>query len=183
MAKVGQKIKSKKASEKTNKSDTSIPMTDKSKSSDSDQPEKLVEKSDANEERFPGTTSVLNRKFDELPVSEPILKAVKEMGFTEMTEVQWKCIPHLLECRDVMASAKTGSGKTLAFLIPVVDLILKVSLQPRNGTGAIIISPTRELSLQTYSILKVCYLLIYYMCIGTDSPYPNSNRFGNGWKQ
>ncbi|KAA3672627.1 ATP-dependent RNA helicase DDX18/HAS1 [Paragonimus westermani] len=76
------------------------------------------------------------------------------MGFTKMTEIQEKCLPHLLEHRDVMACAKTGSGKTLAFIIPVVELMLQLGLQPRNGTGAIIISPTRELSLQTYSVLR-----------------------------
>ncbi|VDD79419.1 unnamed protein product [Mesocestoides corti] len=105
-------------------------------------------------ENFPGTLPILSHKFADLPVAEPIKKALNDMGLIEMTEIQWKCIPHLLECRDVMASAKTGSGKTLAFLVPVVDLILKLGLQSRNGTGAIIISPTRELSLQTYSVLK-----------------------------
>ncbi|KAL5109090.1 putative ATP-dependent RNA helicase pitchoune [Taenia crassiceps] len=103
---------------------------------------------------FPGTAPILSHNFADLPISEPIKRALNDMNLTEMTEIQWKCIPQLLECRDVMASAKTGSGKTLAFLIPVVDLILKLGLQSRNGTGAIIISPTRELSLQIYSVLK-----------------------------
>lgn len=107
------------------------------------------------EEQFPGTAPMLSHKFADLEIADPVKQALGEMGLTDMTEIQWKCIPHLLECRDVMASAKTGSGKTLAFLIPVVELILKLGLQSRNGTGAIIISPTRELSLQTYSVLKV----------------------------
>ncbi|VDP92418.1 unnamed protein product [Echinostoma caproni] len=105
-------------------------------------------------ESTPGTGLVLEGLFDELPISEPIKKALRAMGFTKMTEIQQNCLPQLLEHRDVMACAKTGSGKTLAFIIPVVELMLQLGLQPRNGTGAVIISPTRELSLQTYSVLR-----------------------------
>ncbi|CAH8460844.1 unnamed protein product [Heterobilharzia americana] len=106
------------------------------------------------DEAQPGTSVALTGKFEELPISEPIMRAIKEMGFTHMTDIQQQCIPQLLEHRDLMACAKTGSGKTLAFLIPVVELMLKLGLQPRNGTGAVIISPTRELSLQTYGVLR-----------------------------
>jgi ATP-dependent RNA helicase DDX18/HAS1 len=45
----------------------------------------------------------------------------------------------------LLGAAKTGSGKTLAFLIPVVELLSKVKWASRNGTGAVVISPTREL--------------------------------------
>ncbi|CAL8078366.1 unnamed protein product [Calicophoron daubneyi] len=105
-------------------------------------------------EPLPGTGLVLNGLFSELPISDSIKKALESMGLTKMTEIQEKCMPVLLEHRDVMACAKTGSGKTLAFIIPVVELMLQLGMQPRNGTGAIIISPTRELSLQTYSVLR-----------------------------
>lgn len=87
-------------------------------------------------------------------VSSSTLKGISEMGFTAMTEIQEKSIPPLLEGRDLVGSAKTGSGKTLAFLVPVVELIYKLKFMPRNGTGAIIISPTRELSMQTFGVLK-----------------------------
>nr|CAH7728302.1 unnamed protein product [Callosobruchus chinensis] len=76
------------------------------------------------------------------------------MGFTTMTEIQARSIPPLLEGRDLVGSAKTGSGKTLAFLVPSVELIYKLKFMPRNGTGVIIISPTRELSMQTFGVLK-----------------------------
>jgi len=56
------------------------------------------------------------------------------MGFTNMTEIQAKAIPPLLEGRDLVGAAKTGSGKTLAFLIPAIDLIYKLKFMPRNGT-------------------------------------------------
>lgn len=63
-----------------------------------------------------------------------------------MTHIQARSIPHLLKGRDVMGAAKTGSGKTLAFLIPAVELLIKSGFQQKNGTGIIIISPTRELA-------------------------------------
>uniref|UniRef100_A0A8D2CVJ2 ATP-dependent RNA helicase n=1 Tax=Sciurus vulgaris TaxID=55149 RepID=A0A8D2CVJ2_SCIVU len=81
-------------------------------------------------------------------VNENTLKAIKEMGFTNMTEIQHRSIRPLLEGRDLLAAAKTGSGKTLAFLIP------KLKFMPRNRTGALILSPTRELAMQTFGVLK-----------------------------
>ncbi|XP_043269881.1 probable ATP-dependent RNA helicase pitchoune [Venturia canescens] len=87
-------------------------------------------------------------------VCENTLKAIVEMGFENMTEIQARSIPPLLEGRDLVGAAKTGSGKTLAFLIPAVELIYKLKFMPRNGTGCIIISPTRELSMQTFGVLK-----------------------------
>lgn len=94
--------------------------------------------------------------FDSLSdvVSEGTLSAVKDMGFTYMTEVQAKCIRLLLEGQDVLGAAKTGSGKTLAFLIPAIELLYKLGWKARNGTGVIIVSPTRELSMQTYGVLS-----------------------------
>lgn len=87
-------------------------------------------------------------------VSEPTLQGIEDMGFSTMTEIQAQTIPHLLEGRDLVGAAKTGSGKTLAFLIPAVELIYKLKFMPRNGTGVIIISPTRELSMQTFGVLR-----------------------------
>lgn len=76
------------------------------------------------------------------------------MGFTEMTEVQARTIPPLIAGRDVLGAAKTGSGKTLAFLIPAIELLARLKYKPRNGTGIIIISPTRELALQIFGVAK-----------------------------
>ncbi|XP_032771258.1 ATP-dependent RNA helicase DDX18 [Rattus rattus] len=87
-------------------------------------------------------------------VNENTLKAIEEMGFKHMTEIQHKSIRPLLEGRDLLAAAKTGSGKTLAFLIPVIELIVKLKFMPRNGTGVLILSPTRELAMQTFGVLK-----------------------------
>ncbi|PIK59141.1 putative ATP-dependent RNA helicase DDX18-like [Apostichopus japonicus] len=87
-------------------------------------------------------------------VCDETLKGLGDMGFTYMTEIQAKSIPHLLEGRDLLAAAKTGSGKTLAFLIPAIELIHKLKFMPRNGTGVLIISPTRELCMQIYGVVK-----------------------------
>lgn len=76
------------------------------------------------------------------------------MGFTQMTEVQAKTIPPLLEGRDVLGAAKTGSGKTVAFMIPAIELLLRKNFKPRNGTGVIIVSPTRELAIQIYGVAE-----------------------------
>eukprot|EP00126_Sphaerothecum_destruens_P007866 Sdes_comp20018_c0_seq2m12727 len=87
-------------------------------------------------------------------ISEQTLKAIETCGFTEMTDIQARSIPVLLEGKDVLGAAKTGSGKTLAFLIPVIELLYKLKFMPRNGTGAIIISPTRELALQIFGVAR-----------------------------
>ncbi len=71
-----------------------------------------------------------------------------------MTHIQARTIPHLLKGRDILGAAKTGSGKTLAFLIPAVELLLKANFTQKNGTGVIIITPTRELAQQIFDVAK-----------------------------
>uniref|UniRef100_A0A2I3GDQ5 ATP-dependent RNA helicase n=1 Tax=Nomascus leucogenys TaxID=61853 RepID=A0A2I3GDQ5_NOMLE len=83
-------------------------------------------------------------------VNENTLKAIKEMDFTNMTEIHHKSIRPLLESRDRLAAAKTGSGKTLDFLIPAVELMVKLKFMPRNGMGVLILSPVRELTMQIF---------------------------------
>ena len=99
---------------------------------------------------------ILDKSFESLQnlVCEATLKGISDMGFTHMTDIQAKTIPHLLEGRDVVGNAKTGSGKTLAFLIPAVELVFKLRFLPRNGTGVLMISPTRELAMQTFGVLR-----------------------------
>jgi len=94
------------------------------------------------------------RRFDELGLSEPTMKALKDMGFERMTEVQARCIPQGMGGRDVLGAAKTGSGKTLAFLMPIVELLHRVKWKMRNGTASIIITPTRELAMQIYGVVE-----------------------------
>ncbi|MEJ2781600.1 DEAD/DEAH box helicase [Stygiolobus sp. CP850M] len=76
--------------------------------------------------------------------SEEVDKALKEMGFSELTEVQRKTIPLMLSGKNVIVRAKTGSGKTAAFGIPIVEL----------GYKSLVITPTRELTRQVSSHIK-----------------------------
>ena len=82
--------------------------------------------------------------YSELNVPEQIHTAVERMGFTEMTEVQEKAIPPMMEGKDIIAKAPTGTGKTCAFGIP---LILGLD-QSRNYPQAVVMAPTRELAQQ-----------------------------------
>ena len=61
--------------------------------------------------------------FNELNLSQELLRAVDELGYTEMTEIQQQSIPLLLEGRDVVGRSNTGTGKTAAFGIPAVESI------------------------------------------------------------
>lgn len=97
-------------------------------------------------------SELVSDQFTDHNLSERTLKGIKDMGFTKMTEVQAKTIPPLLAGRDVLGAAKTGSGKTLAFLIPAVEMLHSLKFKPRNGTGAIIITPTRELAMQIFNV-------------------------------
>ncbi len=88
--------------------------------------------------------------FEELGVSEPLLRAIADLGFENPMPVQEKVIPHLLgQEGDVVALAQTGTGKTAAFGLPVLQRV-DVSI---NAPQALIISPTRELCLQIASDL------------------------------
>ena len=82
--------------------------------------------------------------YSELNVSPQLHQAVERMGFTEMTEVQEKAIPPMMEGKDIIAKAPTGTGKTCAFGIP---LILGLD-QSRNYPQAVVMAPTRELAQQ-----------------------------------
>ncbi|KAF2223447.1 P-loop containing nucleoside triphosphate hydrolase protein [Elsinoe ampelina] len=87
-------------------------------------------------------------------LSEWILDAISSMGFHQMTPVQASTIPLFMGNKDVVVEAVTGSGKTLSFLLPVVEKLLRQEDQPkRHHIGAIIVSPTRELASQIYSVL------------------------------
>ena len=90
-------------------------------------------------------------KFEQLGLSESLLKAILDLGFENPTEVQEKAIPLLLEKNtDLVALAQTGTGKTAAFGFPVIQ---KIDADNRN-TQALILSPTRELCLQITNEIK-----------------------------
>lgn len=126
--------------------------------SSSDKKKKKKQKNDANEANekpnFYAGKDGKDDKFTSLPLSDNTQAALSAMGFTRMTQIQAMSIPALLSGKDLIGAAKTGSGKTLAFLLPVVELLHNAKFGSRNGTGAIVISPTRELAMQIYGVCK-----------------------------
>ncbi len=103
---------------------------------------------------LPTSVSTDAQAFSELNLSDKTMKAIGEMGFTKMTEIQRRGIPPLLAGKDVLGAAKTGSGKTLAFLIPAIEMLSSLRFKPRNGTGVIVVTPTRELALQIFGVAR-----------------------------
>ncbi|XP_023543036.1 DEAD-box ATP-dependent RNA helicase 18 [Cucurbita pepo subsp. pepo] len=103
-----------------------------------------------------GNQALTSTRFSDLepPLSEPVLEALAQLGFVFCTPVQAATIPLLCSHKDVAVDAATGSGKTLAFVVPVVEILRRCSSsrpKPHQVMG-IIISPTRELSSQIYSV-------------------------------
>jgi len=88
--------------------------------------------------------------FGSLGLSDPILKCIQEVGFVHPTPIQKEVIPIALQNRDMIALAQTGSGKTAAFVIPVVE-----RLTHGKGLRCLIVSPTREIALQTKAFLDL----------------------------
>ena len=86
-------------------------------------------------------------KFEETYLNDNILDALYDMHFEEMTPIQEKCIPLVLEGRDVMGIAQTGTGKTAAYLLPILSL-LDDNEYPDDAINCVIMAPTRELAQQ-----------------------------------
>lgn len=90
-------------------------------------------------------------QFNELNLSTELLRAVDELGFTEMTEIQEQSIPILLEGRDVVGRSNTGTGKTAAFGIPAVE---RIDPENKKTVSVLILCPTRELAMQACEELR-----------------------------
>lgn len=91
--------------------------------------------------------------FQAMGLSMPILKAILKMGYKVPTPIQRKTVPLILEGRDVVAMAKTGSGKTGCFLIPLFEKLKQREIKS-GGARALILTPTRELAIQTFKFIK-----------------------------
>lgn len=92
--------------------------------------------------------------FDQMGLIEPILKALREEGYTTPTPIQLQAIPHLLEQRDLLGCAQTGTGKTAAFAIPILQKLHADRHNRKRGIKALILTPTRELAIQIDESLK-----------------------------
>lgn len=87
--------------------------------------------------------------FEELNLIEPVLRALKNEGYTVPTPIQEKAIPVLLQQKDLLGCAQTGTGKTAAFAIPILQLLYnKKSAGTKPQIKALIVTPTRELAIQ-----------------------------------
>ena len=86
-------------------------------------------------------------KFEELDLSDNILDALYDMHFEDCTPIQEKCIPPILEGRDVLGVAQTGTGKTAAYLLPILSRLDDGGF-PKDAVNCIVMSPTRELAQQ-----------------------------------
>jgi len=93
-----------------------------------------------------------NKAFENLPVSPLILRSIADAGYTEMTDIQHKIIPLILEGRDVIGQSSTGTGKTAAFGIPAVEMI--DTDEELSDPQVLVLCPTRELAIQVSEELR-----------------------------
>ena len=86
-------------------------------------------------------------KFEETYLNDNILDALYDMRFDEMTPIQERCIPEILDGYDVLGVAQTGTGKTAAYLLPILSQ-LDDGDYPKDAINCVVMSPTRELAQQ-----------------------------------
>jgi ATP-dependent RNA helicase RhlE len=90
--------------------------------------------------------------FNDLGLSEPLLKAVRDQGYDTPSPIQAQAIPAVISGRDVMAAAQTGTGKTAGFTLPLLERLSKggreESRVQSNNVRALVLTPTRELAAQ-----------------------------------
>lgn len=124
--------------------------------------------------------------FQSLGLSEPVYRGIVKMGFRIPTPVQRKSLPVVLSGSDTVVMARTGSGKTAAFLIPVLERLLasrggggdENSGADRNrSAGAVILSPTRELSMQTLRVCRTLSSLTNLKSIGINGGESMEKQF------
>lgn len=116
-------------------------------------------------------------RFDELDLDENVLQGIEAMNFEEMTPVQEKTIPVILEGKDIIGCAQTGTGKTAAYTLPLLSRLADEG-NPDNTIRAVIMVPTRELAQQIDMQFEG---FAYYLPISTAVVYGGGD--GAGWDQ
>lgn len=86
--------------------------------------------------------------FKSLGLIDALLKAVEKKGYTQPSPIQEKAIPHILQKKDVLASAQTGTGKTAGFVLPILQNLSEREIQGKRPIRALVLTPTRELAAQ-----------------------------------
>ncbi|GAB7255806.1 DEAD/DEAH box helicase [uncultured Polaribacter sp.] len=92
--------------------------------------------------------------FSDLGLSPALVKAVEEKGYTKPSPIQEKAIPHILEGKDILASAQTGTGKTAGFTLPVLQYLSDTKHPKYRPLRALVLTPTRELAAQVYDNVR-----------------------------
>ena len=96
-----------------------------------------------------------NMLFSELPLANPLQRAIRAVGYEQPTPIQEKSIPSLLEGSDLLGIAQTGTGKTAAFALPILQLLLDSGkFRAPKTCRALILLPTRELAIQVEDCFK-----------------------------
>ena len=92
--------------------------------------------------------------FQELGLSEQILKSIKEIGYKTPSQIQEQAIPHVLMGRDILGCAQTGTGKTASFMLPLIEILITGKSKSRMPRS-LILAPTRELAMQVSEDFKL----------------------------
>jgi len=93
--------------------------------------------------------------FTPLGLSQPLLRAIKESGYTTPTPIQAQAIPPILEHRDILAAAQTGTGKTAGFTLPILEILsTRKRVLGTHQIAVLVLVPTRELALQVFESVK-----------------------------
>jgi superfamily II DNA/RNA helicase len=116
--------------------------------------------------------------FQDFDLNPKLLKAIDDAGFQKPSEIQNLSIPHLLQGKDIMASAPTGTGKTAAFVLPALQRLLDNEPGQGKGPRVLVLTPTRELAKQVadniYTLTK--YARMRSCSIVGGTPYPPQIR-------
>ena len=116
--------------------------------------------------------------FYDLDLSDNTLDALDDMNFSTCTPIQEKCIPQILEGKDLIGVAQTGTGKTAAYLLPILSMLDDGGF-PKDAINCVIMSPTRELAQQIDQAMQG---FAYYMD-GVTSVAVYGGNDGNRYEQ
>ena len=118
------------------------------------------------------------KTFTDLPLSNATLRAVNDLGFTELTPIQAQILPHTLANQDAIGQAQTGTGKTATFLLTIMEALLKrpFGADEKRYLGeprAVVMAPTRELAQQIFDdcIALTKYTSLHSVCIMGGTNY------------
>ncbi|KAL3233019.1 ATP-dependent RNA helicase DBP10 [Nakaseomyces bracarensis] len=149
------KKKNGKTKDKKKVADKSFPTLELSDDEDGEEAKRDNDDDDINAYFSVNTDAKSKHKkgsFASFGLSKIIINNISRKGFRQPTPIQRKTIPLILQNRDIVGMARTGSGKTAAFVLPMIEKLKTHS--SKIGARAVILSPSRELALQTHSVFK-----------------------------